>query len=119
MFNIMKKNKLLEIVKNNKKLQKRLNLSINDYKKYTQLYSSIEIELEVVGNRYGEFIQAKNINDEVRKYYHIYFDNSNEEIYSNFLYEHDDVKKIKIIIDYQVESFRDLFSSCKNIASII
>ena len=30
----MKKNKSFEIIKYNKKLQKRLNLSINDYKEY-------------------------------------------------------------------------------------
>ena len=45
----MKKNKSLEIKKYNKKLQKRLNLSINDYKEY---YQSIEIELKIVENGY-------------------------------------------------------------------
>ena len=44
-FNIMRKNRTLEIVKYNKILQKRLNLSIRDYKAY---YSSIEIELELL-----------------------------------------------------------------------
>ena len=39
----IKRNKSLDIMKHNKKLQKRLNLSINDYKEYSQLYSSIEI----------------------------------------------------------------------------
>ena len=97
----MKKNKSLKIVKNNKKLQKRLNLSINDYKEYTELYSPIEIELEVTGYLYQQFIQTTSIGE----YYHIYFDNSNEEIYRNFLIENDYVKKIKIIIDYQVRSF--------------
>ena len=42
-FDIMKENKSLEIVKYNKKLQKKLNLSINDYKEYSQIRSSIEI----------------------------------------------------------------------------
>ena len=110
-FNIIKKNKSLKIVKNNKKLQKRLNLSINDYKEYTELYSPIEIELEVAGYLYQQFIQSTAIGD----YYHIYFDNSNEEIYRNFLKENDYDKKIKIIIDYQVRSFYGLFSNCKNI----
>ena len=44
-FNIMRKNRTLEIVKYNKILQKRLNLSIRDYKAY---YSSIEIELKLL-----------------------------------------------------------------------
>ena len=34
----------------NKKLQKRLNININDYKDYSQLYSPIEIELKIVDN---------------------------------------------------------------------
>ena len=41
----MRKNRTLEIVKYNKILQKRLNLSIRDYKAY---YSSIEIELKLL-----------------------------------------------------------------------
>ena len=86
-FNIMKKNKSLKIVKNNKKLQKKLNLSINDYKEYTQLFSPIEIELEVDGKIYQQFIQTTSIGE----YYHIYFDDSNEEIYINFLKENDTV----------------------------
>ena len=41
------KNETLNILRYNKKLQKRLNLSINDYKDYSQLYSPIEIELKL------------------------------------------------------------------------
>ena len=52
----MKKNKSLEIMKYNKKLQKRLNLNINDYKEY---YQSIEIELKISENRYGKFIKIQ------------------------------------------------------------
>ena len=60
-YDIIKQNKSLKIVKYNKKLQKRLNLNINDYKKYAELYSSIEIELKLVDNIYGKFV---NILDE-------------------------------------------------------
>jgi len=45
-FDFLKKNKLLDIIKYNKTLQKRIDLSINDYKNYSKLYSSIEIELK-------------------------------------------------------------------------
>jgi len=41
-LNLIIKNKLLNILKYNKNLQKRLNLSINDYKDSSHLYSSIE-----------------------------------------------------------------------------
>ena len=69
----MNKKSSLEIVKINKSLQKRLNLNINHYKDYSQLYSAIEVELKLADNEYGKFI---NIPDEDEDYYHIYFSNS-------------------------------------------
>ena len=96
-IDLMKKNKSLEIIKYNKKIQKRLNININNYKEYSQLYSSVEIELKLVDNKYGRFI---NISDEEKEYYHIYFDNSIEEIKRNYFEYNDNVKVIKIIINY-------------------
>ena len=96
-FDIMKKNKSLEIVKYNKKLQKRLNLSISDYKEFSQLYSSIEIELNIINNnKFNKFI---NFPGEDKEYYHIYFDNSKKEIKRNYFEENEKIKKIKIIIN--------------------
>ena len=110
MFNIMQKKKSLKIMKYSKKLQKKLNLSIKDYKEL--LCSSIEIELKLVddNNIHGKFI---NIPDKEKKYYHIYFDNSNEEKNRNYLNKNEKVNTIKIIIDYQVKSFEGLFEECK------
>ena len=45
-------------------------------------------------------------------YYHIYFNDNKEEIKRNNLNENDNVSKIKIIIDYQVKSFKELFYRC-------
>ena len=98
-------------MKYNKKLQKRLNININDYREY----SEVEIELKFVYNKYGKFI---NISNEDKEYYHIYFDNSNKEIKRNYLEENEEVKMIKIIIDYQVKSFKGLFIFCKYVSSI-
>ena len=114
-FDIMKKSKSLEIMKYNKRLQKRLNLNINNYKEYSQIYTPIEIELKLVDKKYGRFI---NISKEDNKYYHIYFDISNKEIKRNYLNENEEVKKIKIVIDYSVKSFKELFISCRCISSI-
>ena len=115
-FDMMKKSKSLEIMKYNKKLQKRLNLSINNYKEYSQIYTPIEIEFKLVYKKYGRFI---NISKEDNKYYHIYFDISNKEIKRNYLNENEEVKKIKIVIDYPVKSFKELFIGCRCISSII
>ena len=88
-------------MKYNKRLQKRLNLTIKDYEKYSQLYSSIEIELKLVDNKYGDFI---NIPKNEIQYYHIYFDNATEEIKRNYLQKNEKVNMINIKIDYQVKS---------------
>ena len=112
-FGHMKKPKSLEFMKYNKKIQKRLNLDFKFYKYYSQHNSSIEIELMISDDKYGIFI---NITD--KNYYHIYFDNSEEEIKRNYLNENEKVKSIKIIIDYQVISFKELFSNCTCISSI-
>ena len=108
-FEYINKNKSLEIIKPNKRLQKRLNLSIKDYKEYSQLYIPIEIELKMADNRYVKFI---NIPPKEKEYYHIYFDNSIEEINRNNLNPKDKVNIIKIKIDHQVISFGGLFSEC-------
>ena len=127
LFNIMKKNISFKIVKYNKKLQKRLNLNFNSYKDYSQLYSPIEIEIKIWENQYDKyniFEQSNKKNmfinklDEVKEFYHIYFDNSNEEIKKSYLNDNEKVNTIKIIIDHQVKSFKKLFYYCENVYSI-
>ena len=108
LFNFVKKNKSLEITKYSKSLQKRLHLTINNYIEYSQTYTPIELELTLAKYRY-DYNTLINISDEDKNYYHIYFDDSNEEIKRNFLNENENVGKIKIIIDYQVKSFEKLF----------
>ena len=114
-FNFLHKKKLLEINKYNKKSQKRLNLTLNNYKEGSRIFSSIEIEIKPVKGLYGEFI---NISKEEEIYYHIYFNNSKVEQKKYEIKEEDKVTKIKIKIDYQITSFERLFNNCKIIESI-
>ena len=115
-FNYISERKSLEIIKYNKIIQKRINKDINNYKECSEKYSSIEIEIIPMKNRYGEFIFIK---ENEKEYYHIYFnDNKEEEIRRTSLNEDDTVSKINIIIDYQVTSFYCLFLNCKCIESI-
>ena len=69
-FEYMKKNISLEIMRYNKGLQKRLDLTLKDYKKYSLL---IDVELKLVDNKYGRFIHIPNGK---KNSFHIYFDNS-------------------------------------------
>jgi len=66
--------------------------------------------------KYGKFI---NINEEDKKYFHIYFnDNKKNEIENTSLNAYDNVSKISIIIDYQIKTFSKLFDNCWNVESI-
>ena len=114
-FDYLGQNRLLEILRYNKKLQNKLNVNINNYIEYSKLFSAITIELNLIDNNFSKFI---NIPKNEKKYYHIYFDNSNNEIKRNHLEKNDKVKMIKIKIDHQVKSFKELFCNCNCISSI-
>ena len=115
-FDYIQKRRTLKTIRYNKSIQKRININIIHYKEYSEKYSSIEIEIKPMENKYGRFIKIK---EEDEEYYHIYYnDNKKEEIKSTSLNENDKVSKINIIIDYQVESFNELFYYCKCIESI-
>ena len=51
LFHNLLKKKSLNIIKYNKNIRKRINISIKDYKEYSEIYSSIEIELKPVNNK--------------------------------------------------------------------
>ena len=73
-YNNMTIKKKLKIVKYNKRMQNRMNLSIKDYKEY---YEEIEIEIIPTKGKYGKFI---NIKEKDKLYYHIYFNDNKKEI---------------------------------------
>ena len=115
-FGYMPKRKSLETIRYNKSIQKRINININHYKAYSEEYSSIELDIIPMKGEYGKFI---SINEEDKKYLHIYFnDNKKKEIERTYLDEDENVSKISIIIDYQIKSFSELFYYCECIESI-
>ena len=122
LFDYLQKRKTLETIKYNKNIQKRMNININYYKEYSEKFSSIEIEIKPIENRYDNYDRFIFIDQEKKKYYHIYYnDNKKEEIKgikSTHLDENDKVSKINIIIDHQVTSFKSLFFECECIESI-
>ena len=81
LYDNMTKKKKLEIVKYNKKIQNRINLSVKDYKEYSETFTSIEIEIIPEKGEYGKFI---NIDENDKLYYHIYFNDDKEEIKNKF-----------------------------------
>ena len=112
----MNKKKSLELAKYNKKIQNRLNLSIKDYKEFSEIFTPIEMELIPANKIYDKFI---NINENEKSYYHIYFNDNKEEIKNKYnINKEDKVTKIRIIIVYQIKSFKKLFYYCRCIESI-
>ena len=110
-FGYVNEGRLLETIKYNKSIQKRINININNYKDYFEKISIIEIEIKPMKGEYGIFIE---INKNDRKYYHIFFnDNKGTEINTTKLNKKDKVSKINIIIDYQVTSLSNLFYYCE------
>ena len=116
LLNNIQKKKYLEIIKCNKNLQNRININIANYQEYSELYTPIEIELIPCQNQFGKFINIdKNL---IGTYYHIYFNDTKEEIKRAYINEKDRITKIRIIIDYQVTSFKNLFKECECIEMI-
>ncbi len=77
LFNILSKNKQLEIIKYNKNIRNRLSITLNDYKEYSEKFTPIEIDIIPIKTDYNIFIHP--LNDEMKKYYHIYFNDSEKE----------------------------------------
>ena len=119
-FDNLNKNKLLDIIKYNKNIKKRINISINDYKEYSEKYSSIEIEIKP---EIGEYNRQNDgyyyfIDSSKKQYYHIYFNNNKKKIKGNYKNFDEQVKIIRIIIYYQIKSLEKLFYDCECIESI-
>ena len=95
LFSNMQKRSSLKIIKCNINIQKRLNININNYKDFSERFSSIELEIIPIQKKYGSFI---NIKEKDEKYFHIYFNDNKEEIKRTKIDEEDKISKITIII---------------------
>ena len=96
-------------MKYNKNIQEKLDIRINDYKKY---YNKIEIK--IIPKYYELKDKNKFINIEGGNisYYHIYCnDDERNEIKRDYVTKDDNVTKIKIIIDEKIKSFTGLFKN--------
>ena len=115
-FGYMTERKALKTIRYDKSIQKRIHISINHYKTYSESKTSIELDIIPMNDKYARLI---NIKEEDKNYFHIYFnDNKKKEIENTYLDKDDNVSKISIIIDYQIKSFSGLFFDCKCIESI-
>ena len=103
----------LLLYKYNKKLQKKLELTKKDYKAYNQ----IEIEItptDLIKNNKNTII---NYYYDEKAYYHLFIDDK-ELKKRNYFRKKENVKKIKVIIDFEIKSLKRLFHDCKYIKEI-
>ena len=123
--------KKLLIIRYNKKLQKRLDISVNDFK------DNLKIEIEIMLSPYKTYKfydSFINIDKEKECFYHVYFDDDPKEIKiyydEEYYYElirtiigdnnkkMELIKKIKVVIDYEIKSLKNLFRSCDFIKKV-
>ena len=110
LFSYIQKKTLLNLIIYNKNLQKKLNISIESYKKY-----SYQIEIEIIpdlkslkkDDLANEFIYINNKDN--NKFYHIFFDERKKESKRNYLKRKEKISKIKVLIDMEVNTIAELF----------
>jgi surface protein len=109
---------LLKIAKYNNSLQKIFELTIDDYKNYLLVI----IEIEITKKESEEFYYFLNSGYwnywKNKPYIHIFFDDSEREMNRNYITEKENISKIKIILDKNIDSFHRLFEGCYYIESI-
>ena len=56
-FDNLPKKKMLKIIKENKAIQNKLETSLNDYMKYSEIFNPIEIEIIPIADIFAKFIK--------------------------------------------------------------
>ena len=107
--NLVTKTKLI-FIQHNKNLQEKLNISLNDYKKESKII--IELFPINLGKSNNENIFLNYLKEEDKPYYHIYFNDNENEVKKNIFKKEENITKIKIIIDNEIYSLKGLFSNC-------
>jgi len=104
--------KQFQLIKYNKKIQNKIEISLQDF----QLFKKIIIEIiPIKKNDKNKFI---NIPKEKKNYYHIYFNKDKKEMKRNYFTQKSKVESIKIVIDEKITSLFELFKRCDCIEKI-
>ena len=111
-FDYLQEKTFLEIIRYSKKYQKCTKTSIDDYK----VFHNIKIELIPIDNFQVRDIFINFIDE--RSFFHIYFNNSDEEIKLNYFTKVEKISKIRITLEPNIKSLRGLFKECKCLKEI-
>ena len=116
-FSLIPKAKCLKLIHHSKNLQKKLSISIDDFIKY---FNQIEIEMIPKENLEKEETKTIiiNIKEEEKTFFHIYLNNSRQELDRNYIKKVDEASKIKIVLDMNIKSLSGLFKDCYSIKEL-
>ena len=112
-FDNLKRNKYLRIINYNKKIQNRLDKDINYYK--NEFYYKIIIELTLIEQTLSEIV---GVHKKYEPYFHIYINDSNEEIQIKKINNLKDIIKIKFIMDKEIKIPNEFFKNQTNLKKI-
>ena len=110
-FELLTEKNKLNVIKYNKNLKDNLDIAIKDYKLFTNI--EIEITLPKKDNFLYDYDNKKfsfiNISKEYAPYIHIFLKNDKKELKGNIIPKVKKIDKIKIVLDNEVKSLKDLF----------
>ena len=117
-FDHLKINIKLKIIKYNKNIQNKLKIDLDDY--IDEYYKT---EIEIIPKKYI----GKNVNNNyfikiqymyLKTHCHIYFNDDKVGAIRTYLTNKDNVSKIKIILDKKYDHFNKLFEGCNCIEKV-
>ena len=118
-FDYLKLNQRLKIIKYTKKLQNLLKIKKSDYKEYSQII------IEIIPVSDDSLLNEKKniffnyIKNTSKDQYHIYFNNNlNKEIFRNYFDKSEKIQKIKLYLNHNIDKLNELFNGCKIIEEI-
>ena len=100
-FENISQKKYLQTIKFNKKLRKKLEINLKDYK----IYNQIEIELKATDSIICRN-KVINIDNKDKSYFHIYINDKKRANKENIITKRTPISKIIIKIDFQIKSLK-------------
>ena len=102
-FNNIEKKRILHIIQFNKNLQNKLSITLDDYKKECKIIFEIfPSQKSLISESNDSNIFLNYFNEESKPYYHIYFNDNEEEVKRNYFNGTDKISKIKVVIDNEI-----------------
>ena len=111
-FSNLQEKTALELIRYSKKLQNSIKKTMNDYISYHE----IKIELIPIDNFHIGDIFINFIDE--RSFFHIYFNNKEEETTENYFTKIEKISKIRVTLAPEIKSLRGLFKDCNCLKEI-